>query len=194
MDERHYRILKYTAFAMVLAWVAWTIYDGFVRPRDAEMIAMDAAHKAFADAQFERALRGYTEVLETDSGHLEARRGLARTLMQLERHGEALRHFDRVIAAAPDYGASYANRGILYDRMGEYRNALADYHRAMELDPELDEGPGWLTRFLRNEPRPPPTIGDRAAYLELELAKPPGERVLRDPEEDARQRSWRVEK
>lgn len=194
MDERYYRILKYVAFAMVLGWVAWTLYDGFVRPRDAETIAMEAAHKAFADGQFERARQGYAEMLEQDPGHLEARRGLARTLLQLGRHGEALRHFDRVIAAAPDYGATYANRGILYDHMGDYRNALADYRRAMELDPELDEGPGWLTRFLRNQPQPPPTIGDRAAYLEQELAKPPEERVLRDPEEDARQRSWRVEK
>lgn len=194
VDERHYRILKYTALAMVLAWVGWTIYDGFVRPRDAEMIAMDAAHKAFADGQHERARHAYAEVLEKNPGHLEARRGLARTLLQLERYGEALRHFDRVIAAAPDYGATYANRGILYDRMGEYRNALADYRRAMELDPELDEGPGWLTLFLRNEPQPPPTIGDRAAYLEQELAKPADERVLRVPEEDERQQSWRVEK
>ena len=61
---------------------------------------------------------------------------------------------------------------------------------ALELDPELAEGPSWLTRFLRNQADAPPTIADRARYLRAELAKPESERVLRVPEHDAQQRPY----
>ena len=74
--------------------------------------------------------------------------------------------------------------------MGRHEAALADYHTALELDPEIASGPHWLTRFLRNQPEAPPTIADRARYLHAELAKPEGERVLRVPEIDARQRPY----
>jgi tetratricopeptide (TPR) repeat protein len=193
VDDRLYRILKYTALAMVLGWIGWSIYDGFVKPRDAESVAAAAAHRAFADGQYQRAYEGYSELLRADPGDLDARRGVARTLLQMQRYDEALAQFNRAIEADPDFGATYANRGILHDRMGRYERALADYRRAIELDPEVAEGPGWLTRFLRNQPKVP-TVGARAEYLAAELKKPPGERHLRDPEKDAQQRSYRLER
>lgn len=193
MDERLYRFLKYTAIVLVLGWIGWSIYDGFVKPRDAESVAAAAAHRAFADGQYQKAHDGYAELLRENPGNLDARRGLARTLLQMERYDEALTQFNQAIEAAPDFGATYANRGILHDRMGHYERALADYRRAIELDPEVAEGPGWLTRFLRNQPEVP-TVGSRADYLAAELEKPPEERRLRDPEQDAGQRSYRIER
>ena len=194
IDERAYRALKYTAVAMVVGWLAWSFYDGFVRSRTAEAIALEAAHKAFADGSYASAREGYEEILAQHPGNLDARRGLARTLMQLGEPEAALRQFSQAIDAAPEFGATYANRGILYDRMGRYERAISDYRRALELDPSLDDGPGWLTRFLRNQAEEPPTIGDRAEYLAEQLARPPDERVLRVPEKDAQQRSYRVER
>jgi tetratricopeptide (TPR) repeat protein len=113
--------------------------------------------------------------------------------MNLGRDAEALAAFDQALRAEPEFAAAFANRGILHDRMGQHEQALADYRRALALDPELGEGPGWITRFLRNQPQPPPTIADRADYLEAELAKPPGDRLLRVPERDAEQRPYKVE-
>ncbi len=194
MGERGQRILNAVALAMVLGWIGWSFYDGFVRSRTSEGIALEAAHKAFEDGRYGDARAGYRDLIgEADVG-LEARRGLARTLMEQGRLEVAQRHFDRAIEAAPDYGATYANRGILHDRMGRHRRALADYRRALELDPSLDEGPGWMTRFMHNEPQPPPTIGDRAAYLARQFSRPPDERLLRAPEQDAQQDSYRVER
>lgn len=193
MDKRLYRFLKYTAIVMVLGWIGWSIHDGFVKPRDADAVAAAAAHRAFADGHYQKAHDGYAELLRDDPGNLDARRGLARTLLQMERYEEALVQFNQAIAADPDFGATHANRGILHDRMGHYERALADYRRAIELDPEVAEGPGWLTRFLRNQPEVP-TVGARADYLAAELAKPPGQRHLRDPDEDAEQRSYRLER
>ena len=64
-------------------------------------------------------------------------------------------------------------------------------NRVLELDPELIDGPHWLTRFLRNQPQKPPGIAERTAYLRKELAKPESERLLRVPEQDAEQRSYK---
>ena len=89
-------------------------------------------------------------------------------------------------------GVSYANRGILKDWMGDSRGALQDYDKALELEPEVAEGPGFLTRFLRNQPERPPSVSDRANYLRLELKKPESERRLHIPEIDAGQRAYKM--
>lgn len=193
MADRGYRILRATAVTAVLAWVSWSIYDGFVQPRTPEALALAAAHRAYADGDPAAARDGYRDVLLEHPDNLDARRGLARALMDLGAYDAALVQFDRAIAGAPDFAPTYANRGILRDRMGDYEQAIADYRRALELDPTLDDGPGWLTRFLRNQADKPPTIGARARYLAEQLARPPGERLLRVPEQDAAQRSYRVE-
>lgn len=90
-------------------------------------------------------------------------------------------------------GISYANRGILKDQMGDYPGALADYDKSMELEPEVKEGPGFMTRFMRNQPEKPPTVADRAHYLRQQLAKPETERLMNLPEEDAKQRSYKMD-
>ncbi|MCP3662819.1 MAG: hypothetical protein GY696_10030 [Gammaproteobacteria bacterium] len=89
-------------------------------------------------------------------------------------------------------GVSYANRGILKDRMGDYSGALSDYQQAMDLEPEVREGPGFLTRFMRNQAEVPPTVADRATYLQQQLSKPESERRLRRLDEDLKQRSYKM--
>ena len=70
---------------------------------------------------------------------------------------------------------------------------ILNYQKAVELDPKMGEGPDWITLFLRNISKFPPTIIDRANYLEAELKKPSTERLLSNPEEDAKQRSYKLE-
>jgi tetratricopeptide (TPR) repeat protein len=77
--------------------------------------------------------------------------------------------------------------------MGEYEKALADYRRALAMDPEILEGPRFLWRFMRNIDKKPPTIEQRANYLEAELAKPVEERLLRVPEIDKEQRMYKID-
>ena len=110
--------------------------------------------------------------------------------MQLGRTDEALGAFAAAIDADTQDASAFANRGILHDRLGDYERAMADYARALTLDAEIADGPGFLTRFLRNQPDRPPSIADRLGYLEAEFAKPEEERVLRMPEADAEQRPY----
>ncbi len=191
MDPRLYRFLKYTAIIMTVLWLSWGIYDSFFQGRDPGDTHYHAANKLFEDRAYERALEAYDNALLENQHHIHSMRGRARALMQLGRFDEALISFNRAIAQEPDFGGTYANRGILYDRLGKHQEALNDYRTALRIDPEIAEGPHWLTRFLRNQPERPPSIADRAAYLALELEKPESERVLQIPTIDQQQRSYK---
>jgi tetratricopeptide (TPR) repeat protein len=199
-NNRVTRALKAVAVVMAVGFVGWAVYDKFfgsVAPGD---MAYHAGNQAFEDGLYERAAERYRAALNENPEHLEALRGLARSLHLAGQHEQALALYDEAIARAPAQpenederaalAATYANRGILLDTMGRHQAALADYDMALALDPDVARGPHWLTRFLRNQPQAPPTIADRAAYLRAELAKPEGERLLRIPELDQQQRPY----
>ena len=145
------------------------------------------------DGQYEEAVKEFSEALGKNPEHAMARLGLALTYMQMGRESEAIQEFNLVVELNPELAAAYADRGILYDQIGEHEKALADYRKAIELDEEILEGPGWLWRFMRNIDEKPPTIKERAAYLEAELAKPEDERLLRVPEVDEKQRMYKID-
>lgn len=190
MAGRFDQTWKRVAIGLALASATWFLYDGLIGQRDPALDAQSAADRAFEDGDYDRALSLYRERTAVDARNAYALRGIALSLMQLGSEDEALRAFADAIDADPEFGGAYANRGILHDRMGSHEEAVADYQRALALDPELADGPHWMTRFLRNQPDKPPTIADRLAYLEAELAKPPEDRVLHVPEADAEQRQY----
>lgn len=191
MDEGLHKVLKYVAISMVAVWVGWTAVDTFFLERVPGNTAYQEGNIRFEDGDYGAALDKYEEALEARPDAPPYVRAKARTLMQIGRNDEALAWFDRAVELQPFFGGTYANRGILHDRMGHYRRAVSDYEKALELDESVAEGPHWLTRFLRNQPEPPPTVADRLAYLKQELAKPERERLLRVPELDAEQRSYK---
>ncbi|MEJ2183302.1 MAG: tetratricopeptide repeat protein [Nitrospirota bacterium] len=143
------------------------------------------------DGRFEQAVEEFSKALEENPDHERAHLGLAIAYMQMGKLDKALAAFDRTIELAPEMAVAYADRGIVRDRMGRYEEAVADYRKALELNPDLGKGPGWLWRFLRNVSEKPPTIRDRLEYLEAELRNPPGERLLRVPEVDSKQRMYK---
>ena len=149
------------------------------------------ANKYLEDGNYDEALKILDELLVNNPEYKEAHVAKAITLLQMGRHHDSRKSFDRAIRLDNNYAQAYADRGILNDRDGRYEAALHDYRKALELDPELAEGPGWLWRFLRNVPDPPPTIADRADYLEEQLKKPKRERLLRVPELDSKQRMYK---
>jgi len=191
MDETSYRILVRVAISLTVIFIAVSIYDcGYKNSNPGDLPYLEADN-FFEDGQYQKALEKYTEALKVDAADIHALRGKARSLMQLGRFEEAQTVYDLAIKLEPGFATSYANRGILHDRMGEYQKALADYAKAMQLDPQINEGPHWLTRLMRNQPDKPPGIADRARYLREQLAKPQSERLLRVPEIDAKQRTYK---
>ena len=153
---------------------------------------MAAAFRYLEDGHYQDALNTYQSLLKQNPGNTYALRGKAQALLQLGKFDEALMAYDEAIYRQPDMGVTYANRGILKDRMGDYEGALADYRKALELEPQVADGPGFMTRFLRNQAEKPPTVADRANYLEEQLAKPESQRLLQVPEQDDAQRSYKM--
>jgi tetratricopeptide (TPR) repeat protein len=149
------------------------------------------ANKYLEDGDYDKALQILNKLLDENAEYKEAHLAKAITLLQMGRHDASRKAFDRAIRLDNNYAQAYADRGILNDRDGRYEAALGDYRKALKLDPKLGEGPGWLWRFLRNIPDPPPTISDRADYLEEQLKKPESERLLRVPEVDSKQRMYK---
>ena len=86
--------------------------------------------------------------------------------------------------------AAYANRGILLDRQGHYKEALDDYIEALKTDMEALDGPNIFDKVLYGTPRPS-TVQKRAQYLYEQLKLPPEKQLLRVPEIDAQQRMYK---
>ena len=186
-----YENLKWAAIILGVSWVLWTLYDGVVRPNlDPATAAYGRAVRDFKDGKYNIALEGYERTLVNDPQHLGALRGKADSLLLLGDYRSAIAIYDELIELSPELGVHYANRGIAYDRLADYQKAIEDYELAHSLNEDLNKGPGWLTRFLRNQEAKPATIKDRADYLKAQLQLPPAERVLRKPEEDDRQRPY----
>lgn len=193
MADRKYRVLMAVAITLTVAWVGWTVWDGYLnRGGEPGDMAYHAGNTAFEDGNYERAERMYRDALAENAEHAHAWRHLGNTLTVLERFQEAEEAYDRAIALDPEFAGTYANRGILRDRMGQHREALTDYEYALYLDESVSDGPGWLTRFFRLQVEPPSTVADRADYLRAQLALPEDERQLRVPELDDQQRPYKL--
>lgn len=164
---------------------------GDYETRRGDILLSDGSYAA-AIAQFDRALA-------IAPAHRGAIMGRAVALMESGESGAAEVEFGRLIdllASSLDaadrtglgtLAAAYANRGILRDRDGRAADALADYRRALQIDPGAVDGPGLVDRVLYGMPDAA-TVAKRALYLEAQLALPPEQRVLNIPELDARQR------
>jgi len=151
------------------------------------------ANYSLEDGQFPEAIAGFQEALVQNPDHAPAHLGLAVAWLQSGKEAEAMAALRKTIELDPKMTVAYANLGILHDRRGEYQKALDNYKKALSLDQELLEGPGFLWRFMRNIDKKLPTIADRAGYLEAELKKPVGKRLLSLPEKDAGQPMHKVE-
>jgi tetratricopeptide (TPR) repeat protein len=149
------------------------------------------ANKQLEDGSYDEALSTFDTVISEHPQYKEAYLGRAITLMQMERFNKSMADFDRALELDENFAQAYANRGILNDRTGRYEDAVSDYRKAVELEPTLAEGPGYIWRFLRNVSEKPPSIADRADYIEAELKKPESERLLRVPEIDEQQRMYK---
>ncbi|MBC8283826.1 MAG: tetratricopeptide repeat protein [Nitrospinae bacterium] len=119
----------------------------------------------YADGNFQEALEYYEIAILEYPDFIHAKRGRARTLMQLGRDKEALEAFDQALNLDPASAVSFANRAILEDRMGLYTRAIEDYDKAIKMDPKLGEGIDWFTRLLQNREEGAQTLPERLEIL-----------------------------
>ena len=139
------------------------------------------------------------DILLSSPDHRGAVMGRGLVFIQTERYQDAIAEFDHLIGyleqnLEPDdstgrgaLAAAYANRGIVYDRLGQYETALASYVKALATDEESVAGPGVVHKILY-ESDDVSSVRKRAQYIYEQLQLPESERLMRVPEIDAKQR------
>ncbi|MDA7947480.1 MAG: tetratricopeptide repeat protein [Hyphomicrobiaceae bacterium] len=184
-----YRLLKWIAISGAVLWLGYEAYSHFARMAPGDVSYIDG-NSLFSGGLYERAAAKYEEALEDNPRHLPAMRALANSYVQTKNFEKALTAIQHAIRVDPNFGGNYAIRGIIYDHLGDYKQAIQDYERAVELFPEVKEGMHWLDKLLYGVYDDPPTVDKRLAYLKEQMKLPEAERVLRIPEIDDKQRPY----
>jgi tetratricopeptide (TPR) repeat protein len=184
-----YNLLKWIAICGGVLWLGYEGYRHFAGMGPGDVSFVDG-NNVFKDGHYERAAEYYLAALEENPRHFGAMIALANSYVQAKKYDKALNAIQRAIKADPDFGGAYAIRGIIYDHMGRYEQAMADYDKSLKMEPTVSKGMHWLDRLLYNVQETPPTVADRLAYLQHQMSLPASQRVLRIPEEDAKQRPY----
>ncbi|MBC8286010.1 MAG: tetratricopeptide repeat protein [Nitrospinae bacterium] len=160
-----YKGIRYIGIGLIFASLGWAFYKGTGSETHPGGLAFSQAVGFYTDGKYEDALQYYETSIIEHPDFIHAKRGRARTLMQLGRDLEALEAFNEVLEQDPGSAVSFANRGILQDRMGLYPQAIADYDKAIKMDPHLGEGLDWFTRLLQDRKEKPQTLTERLQTL-----------------------------
>lgn len=195
------RFVVLMALLTVGAFVFWDLLEGYVTRAPGDFNTEMGSHR-LEDGRYDEALDYFDKALEEAPNHRGALMGRALVFIQTERYDEALAELDSLIgfletSLEPDdktgrgaLAAAYANRGIVYDRLGQYEKALKSYVQALNTDDETVEGPGVIHKILYGADDVS-SVRDRARYIYEQLRLPEDERVLRIPDLDAKQRMYK---
>ena len=161
--DKMYRVIRFCGIGMIFLSLSWAVFKSSTpsqqRPSFTKAIGL------YTDGKFEEALKFYNTAVLENPNFIHAKRGRARTLMQLGKDQQALDAFNEVLSLDPNSAVSFANRGILEDRMGLYDLAIEDYGKAIKMDPQLGKGLDWFTRFLQNRKEEGQNLSERLKSL-----------------------------
>lgn len=151
------------------------------------------------EGKYAEALIHFDKALKETPDHRGALMGRSIVYIQTERYPEAVAELSYLInflkgslesddaTGNATLAGAYANRGIVHDLTGRYQKALDDYIQALKTDAEAVDEPGVIHKILYADPNPS-SVRKRAQYIYEQLQKPTGERLMRVPEIDAKQR------
>ncbi|UCH79421.1 MAG: tetratricopeptide repeat protein [Candidatus Coatesbacteria bacterium] len=88
--------------------------------------------------RFEEALQALEEAISEDPTFTRAQTAKANTLTMLGRTEEAVALCDEVIARLPTFGLAYTAKASALHRSGRAADALENYRRGAELEPDND--------------------------------------------------------
>lgn len=199
------RVLRRFIFLMALltvgAFIFWDVLEDYVQRAPGDYYTEIGSNR-LVDGAYDEAIENFDLALQEAPNHRGALMGRALVFIQTERYDEAIAEFDHLIAFLTDdlepddktgrgvLAAAYANRGIVYDRLGQYETALDSYIESLRTDAELGEGPGVVHKILYGGDKVS-SVRDRAVYLYEQLQLPEDERLMRIPELDAKQRMYK---
>ena len=93
------------------------------------------AEGASSNREYEEALKRLNEVIEEDSGIMEARQVRANIYLQLDRAEEAAEECKEALKIDPEYNAAIFTLAQAYKKLKKYDEAIAGFERAIQVDP-----------------------------------------------------------
>ena len=195
------RFVVICAIATFVMFSLWTVIQLFTNEEPGDYYTRQGDIR-LGDGKLDEAMQSFDNALAEMPNHRGALMGRALVHIEAGRRPEAIAELTYLIGfleknlAEDDrtgwavLAAAYNNRGILHDRAGRYRKALADYVKAIRIDEGAVSGPSLFDKIIYGTPRPS-TARDRAIYLDRQLKLPPDQRLLRVPEIDEKQRRYK---
>jgi len=192
------RYIKLMAIAIAVAAAFSLGYEYFTSEAPGDFYVRKGDIR-LSEGNFDEALENFNRALEEFPDHRGAVMGRALVFTQTERYDEAIAEYDHLIRFLEDtlerddttghgvLAAAYANRGIVYDRLGDYEAALDSYITALKTDEDSVSGPDVIQKILYGS-EDVSSVRKRAQYIYEQLQLPESERLMRQPEIDEKQR------
>ncbi len=127
--------------------------------------AVAAAAGLLRAGRFAEAAAAYAPLVAQNPAAIPPRAGLATALFKLDRFAEAAQHFVILCRQQPEVAATYFFLGVCYDKMGDYRQALAAYeaflaradsvHNQLEIEKVHLRLPSLRRQAEQSKPRKP---------------------------------------
>ena len=120
----------------------------------------------------QNAVKDYKAALERNSKNAEAAYHIGLVMFENDSTSAAIDHFDKAIAAKPDFALAYHDRGSAYRLKGDLINARADYEQAIRFDPELVSAYENLASVKREQENYDAALVDYQQALRMEPDNP----------------------
>ena len=181
-----YRLFRNIAIILGLFTFFWFIYELITNYKSVNSDYL-RANNYFLEKKYDEALSYYSSASKLEPTNLYALEGKARALMRLGKIKEAEELFKLILDKDKNFLPALTNLGIFYDTIGDYKNAIYYYKKALEHDKGISKGMSWIKRFLKNIQFKPSSIKDRLYYLENQLKLDKEKQNLKNKELDSKQ-------
>lgn len=153
---------------------AVSLYRDAVRAKPEEPTFLFALGNQYYRARrFEEAVQALGRGLELRPDDIDGRKDYALSLMELARWEEALAVLEPMAAAHLDMFAACANLAIVYRQLGRIQDAIAQFRRAIALDPDhLDAQNSLLFALNYSDQHDAMAIADEHRAFGLRHARP----------------------